>query len=686
MVSKGRCERLRVPLPDGGWLAATLYLPAGISAADPQPCLLEALPYRKDDLTAGYRPEYERFRDEHGYAVARVDLRGTGSSPGLILDEYHPQEQADLHAVIGWLAGRPWCTGAVGMFGTSWSGFNALQLACERPPALRAVVASYATDDRWSDDVHYMGGSLRLLDLVDYPLYMVTMAGLPPVPELFGEGWRDEWRRRAEGTPPWLVTWLEQQADGPYWRHGSVRAHPGPAGQGTPSYERIAVPTMLIAGWADGYRNNSFRTVRALAANGTAVSLLAGPWSHMAPSSSVPGPWVDHVPVMARWWDRWLRDEPNGVDGEPACTVFVRRYAEPEPDAAGWPGGWQALDPDDLPGLDRVLPLAAGHVTGGERDGAVVTYRPAGDVGVTAWNSCAGSLPWGQPEDQTPDDTRSLCVEWPVEPGTVVVGQPRLRLRVRPDHPVCAVSAKLSLLPAGGGPSLLVDRGFLNLSYRDGDPTTPRPCVPGEWVDVEVELEATAFEAATTDGGPVLLRLALACEDWPNTTAAPGTWSAVDLAASSLLLPVSAGSRHPAPVLPAPAPQPEVKGEGEGEAGEGHVVWRHGWDVLARRTFAEVDHGSRFAGEFGSGCVERYVGRVEVDPRTRHQAAVASARYELTWPCPDGAPDVAVTSEARLDLQVDDDTFHLTLELDVDDAGAPFVRRRWQHDIPRHLA
>ena len=98
------------------------------------------------------------------------------------------QEQADLREVIAWLAERPWCTGAIGMFGTSWSGFNSLQMACERPPALRAVVASYASDDRWTDDVHYMGGALRLLDQVDYPLYMVAMNGLPPVPALYPTG------------------------------------------------------------------------------------------------------------------------------------------------------------------------------------------------------------------------------------------------------------------------------------------------------------------------------------------------------------------------------------------------------------------------------------------------------------------------------------------------------------------
>ena len=47
------------------------------------------------------------------------------------------------------------------MFGTSYSGFNSLQVAGERPPALKAIVAIYATDDRYTDDVHYMGGAVR---------------------------------------------------------------------------------------------------------------------------------------------------------------------------------------------------------------------------------------------------------------------------------------------------------------------------------------------------------------------------------------------------------------------------------------------------------------------------------------------------------------------------------------------
>ena len=171
-----------IPMADGVRLAASLHLP---DTADPCPVLLEALPYRKGDVTAGDR-EYQRLTGEHGDAVAGVDLRGTDSSEGVAADEYPPQEQADLRQVIDRLAAQPWSTGAVGTYGTSYSGFNSLQVAAERPPALKAIVAIYASDDRYTDDVHYVGGALRLLDLVDYPLYMVALNALPPAPDQRG--------------------------------------------------------------------------------------------------------------------------------------------------------------------------------------------------------------------------------------------------------------------------------------------------------------------------------------------------------------------------------------------------------------------------------------------------------------------------------------------------------------------
>ena len=235
-----------IPLSDGERLSVTLFIPD----STPAPCILEALPYRKDDMTSGWRPEYQRFCDEFGFAFARIDVRGTGSSSGRATDEYPEAEQRDLTEAIAWLAAQPWCSGSIGMFGTSYGGFNSFQLACERPAHLGAIIPIYATDDRYTDDVHHMGGALKWIDQVDYCAYMTPMNVLPPVPEIWGDGWRTEWMRRIDEHEPWQITWMSHPHDDDYWRHGSVRPH----------YSRIDIPTMIIAGWADGYRNTTFRT------------------------------------------------------------------------------------------------------------------------------------------------------------------------------------------------------------------------------------------------------------------------------------------------------------------------------------------------------------------------------------------------------------------------------------------
>ncbi len=397
--------------------------------------------------------------------------------------------------MIAWLAEQDWCDGKVGMFGTSYSGFNSLQLACEGPPALGAVCAIYATDDRWTDDVHWRGGALRLLDLVDYCHYMTAMNLLPPVPAVWGEGWEEEWQRRLASPVPWLFRWLEESRHGDYWNHGSVRL------DGTASgYDRIGCPVMVVAGWADGYRNNSFRTVAALAAAGVPHRLLAGPWAHADPATAMPGPRIDLDAEMAAWFDTHLRGRGSHED---RCEVFVRSSTRPEPDLDLHAGGWLTL-PSVPPVSPATFPLD------GPRS---LTVDPS--VGTAAWIDCAGHLPWGLSLDQRPDDARSLV--WDHDPPAgPVVGHPVLRLRVSADAPAASVSVKLGdVFP--DGTSALVSRGTLDLAFRSSVHGAPEPLVPGEEYDVEVVLDACAY--AWSSGQR--LRVSVAGADWPNTVAPP---------------------------------------------------------------------------------------------------------------------------------------------------------------------
>jgi putative CocE/NonD family hydrolase len=682
-------------MEDGVRLAVSLFLPERAEDGRPVPVVLEALPYRKDDATASYRPEYERLSGEYGYAVARVDLRGTGSSEGLATDEYPASEQADLSQVIGWLADQPWSTGAVGMYGASYSGFNSLQVAAERPPALKAIIASFASDDRYTDDVHYTGGAVKLLDLVDYPLYMVALNALPPVPAIAGTDWRERWRERVEGLEPWLLRWLEEQADGPYWRQGSLR----------PGYERIACPTMLVAGWADGYRNATFRVLERLRAP---ARLLFGPWSHMATDASLPGPRIDLVPEMVRWWDRWLRDDRNGVDEGPPVTVFVRHSTRPAPDLDEQPGVWRnepAWPPDRANSL--TLPLgAAGHPAPDPRgpDPALVAGAadPAGaavdrlevrpDVGSTAWISCAGHLPFGQPDDQRADDAFSLTYDWELERELEILGYPRLVTRVAASAPVAFLSAKLcDVFP--DGTSTLVARGFLNLTQRRSR-TDPEPMPPGQVETVELELDATSWVFPAGHR----LRLSLAGSDWPNLVPPPGPVTlTVERDGSALTLPVLEGpSPAPPPSLSPPrsgAPA-EPAGAGDGDSGSdprlagGRTMsppdpptrWRVVRDVLGHRTEAEIAHGGRSELPDGTVLAERYQGTVGVAlDRPGLSWARGSAAYRVEW------PEATVATSARLDLKGDGEAFEVQLELEAREGDELRWARTWHHRIPRHL-
>ena len=80
-------ENLWVPLPDGARLAARVWLPED-AAADPVPALFEFLPYRKSDGTTVRDALRAPYYAGHGYAVLRVDMRGSGDSDGVLTDEY----------------------------------------------------------------------------------------------------------------------------------------------------------------------------------------------------------------------------------------------------------------------------------------------------------------------------------------------------------------------------------------------------------------------------------------------------------------------------------------------------------------------------------------------------------------------------------------------------------------------
>ena len=188
-------ENTWIPLSDGTRLAARIWLPED-AEQNPVPAILEYLPYRKNDGTAPGDAIRHPYFAGHGYASVRVDMRGSGDSDGILYDEYLPQEQDDALEVLAWIAAQPWCTGEVGMIGISWGGFNGLQIAARRPPELKAIITLCSTDDRYADDVHYMGGCLLGSDMLGWASTMLAYNARPPDPRFVGERWREMWLER----------------------------------------------------------------------------------------------------------------------------------------------------------------------------------------------------------------------------------------------------------------------------------------------------------------------------------------------------------------------------------------------------------------------------------------------------------------------------------------------------------
>lgn len=648
-------QLLFIDVEGGVRLAATLYLP---TTDGPFATLLEALPYRKDDITASYATSYTRFASEGGFAVMRVDLRGTGSSGGVAEDEYPDVERRDMRAVIEWIAAQPWSTGKVGMFGTSYSGFNSLHMAMEGIPQLAAIAAMYATDDRYTDDVHYCGGVLRALDLIDYPLYMIAMNALPPTPALWGASWGEEWKRRIEANEPWLLEWLRHPRPDETWRRGSVRL--GPTNEG---YRRMKCPVLLISGWADGYRNNTFRTIHEL----PDWHLIAGPWSHKDPSVARPGPNIDSDLATMRFFDHYLRGGPPATARR--AQVFVRRPTPPAPDLALHQGNWIELDA--WPAAELTEDVRQVDADADEVDETDVR----GDVGIMAWNSCAGGLPWGQPLDQRPDNASSITYDWVHVDEKVLLGNCAVKLQVRCSAPVGHISVKLCDV-AADGTSTLITRGMLDLAQRGIWPSDPfgavdageQSIIPGEWMDLTLQLEATTWTLLPGHR----MRLAIAGTDWPNCWPPAQPFTLGVRRKSVRLVMWTAGSLPPARDVFKP-------GAGPGDDDAAGVEWRYEHDVLQRETRVHSRYGGDYEGANGTQVRDLYEGSLGVSTVDLSQAwARGTARFDLTF------PEVGTCSTAAtLNMRSDRDWFYVDIGLRAEQNGEIVGERRWEERFAR---
>ncbi len=493
-------ENIWIPMRDGCRLAARLWRSQG-EQVGPVPAIVEYIPYRKRDIKRIRDSRMHQYFAAHGYACLRVDLRGSGESEGLLHDEYLEQELQDGEDILEWIAAQPWCSGRVGMIGISWGGFNGLQLAARQPPALSAVIAVCASDDRYADDVHYMGGCL-LNDNVSWGAAMFAFNSMPPDPALVGECWRELWHERLENIRPWSAEWMAHPHRDAYWRHGSV----------CEDYDAIRCPVMIVSGWADGYSNAVFRLTQNLRAP---CKGIVGPWSHVYPHRGTPGPEIGFLQEAVDWWGHWLRDEDNNVTDGPRLTIWMQESTPPRSDYSHRPGRWVAEPEWPSPHIDwETLRLGWGRLyRAADRVAATteaISVQSPLSVGLFAGKWCSFGAAPDLPYDQREEDGGAAVFDSaPLEERLEILGAPELELELSADQPVAMVVVRLSDL-ALDDKATRVTYGLLNLCHRDSH-RDPQPLNPGERYRVRVPLNhiAHAFPAGHR------LRIAVSTSYWP---------------------------------------------------------------------------------------------------------------------------------------------------------------------------
>ena len=659
-----RVREAFIPMPDGVRLAADLFVPddwpdLADAAVDGRraPAILEYLPYRKDE---GLERDWDlyAFVVDRGYVGARVDIRGTGRSEGVLPDrEYSDEEWADGEAVIDWLAGQPWCTGSVAMWGISWGGFNSIQMAMREPPppALKAIVAVDASDMLFTDDVHYIDGVMHVDEYVIMVDLLNAMTAAPGFPT------DDDALAARFDRPPWFLTWLRHQRDGEFWQRPSL----------APAYGRMRLPALLIGGWYDGYRDSVARMLERCPGP---VKAIIGPWKHDWPHDAAPGPEIEWREEALRWFDRWLRDEDNGVDREPRLAAFMRDAHPPRTDLAEIPGEWRFE-----PGwpAEGVRPLAmrlrADGSLGEEAGGAASHALPYADAsaGVEAggW--------WGELRpDQAPFDARCLVYDSPPLPEPVeILGFPRVELRVtvRGADDARFVARLCDVAP--DGTSTLVTGAARNGSQRDSA-ADPSPMAPGEPATIAFDLHVTSWRFPA--GHRIRLAISNAC--WPMLWPSPTRFTmelAVGADASRLVLPVvppmDADQARPA-FAPA-TPKAAAPGHRSGE-----FLVPIDWSVRREGTTATSSWEGESWSEFPWGA-ERVFERLEFEVDTERPSdasAYGLARTDVEL------PGRTLSWRGELHLSTEEGSgFRYRYRRELTENGRVVRSREWEEEVPR---
>jgi len=654
-------EEAWIPLADGVRLAADLWRPKGPGDRGKFPVLLEYLPYRKTEGRGGSYHLYAWFV-RRGYVVARVDIRGTGNSEGTLIPyEYSDIEQRDGEEVIAWLARQPFSNGNVGMFGISWGGFNSIHMAMRNPPALKAIIAACATDDLYQDDVHFIDG---MAHVDTWEMSQDLDNARPGAPDYLID---ERYFAERFDTPPWMLTYKPQQRDGPFWDRTALKTR----------YDSIRIPTFLVGGWYDGYRDSIPRMLEHLKAP---VKAIIGPWNHTYPNNPYPKPGIEWRHEAVRWFDQWLKGRNTGIMDEPRFAVYVRRWHPPGPYLEEAPGEWRYEDGWPIerireqtfyPRADRTL----GEAPSGE-DVHLLRYMPT--TGIEA----GGPVLWfgDVAADQRPADAFSLVYDTqPLDRDVEILGLPLASLRVSADAPLAYWFARLNDVAPDGTVTLVASAGF-NGAHRESA-REPRPIEPNRAFSLDIEMHFTSWVFPKGHR----MRLAVGNTQWPMiwTTPYPMTTSLYLGGADGtrLMLPVVPPGDRPRPsFLPPVTDEPSLPGFESLMTGT-----PSGYGEISSIDRNPREHSTRVTATNASGMrypwgEERYTESFVHEAEDLHPEKTAvRGEYSTTVTLPDRTLRWEISIHFRSDRQ----NFYYTGVRRLLKDGVLLREKSWEKTIPR---
>ena len=478
---------VRIPLRDGTFLYGDVFRPDG--GAKRFPVIMNTGPYQKDKVwvppaSVEEKPNpYMNWETANplwwcprGYALLRVDSRGSGKSPGQSEPSSY-QEAVDSYDCIEWVARQPWCSGNVGTLGISYHANFQWRVAGLQPPSLKAMIPWEGRADLYRDQVYH--GGIFAVGFISNWHTAQTAHHLLGKPRSYNP---DAFHNDL------LWQYMSHDLDSEYWRMVSAR------------WDKITVPIYSVGNWGGFSLHLRGNTEGYMCAASKHKKLRIHTGSHFHPFHSEEGR-LDQL----RFLDYWLKGIDTGIMDEPPVKLEIRTGGSTRPYAFRFENEWPIARTQWTKMYLRIGREPSGNASAAEGELAKTPPLQTGELTYAASSGGHGHSGRSGVSFETPAMTADTEVTGPLVLNLWVSSTSEdadifATLRnIGPDgKDVCEVGQR-------GDPVACVTKGWLRASHRKLDPARSLPYRPyhahnerqwlkaGESVECQVEIWPTSM-------------------------------------------------------------------------------------------------------------------------------------------------------------------------------------------------